>query len=147
MESEAVDEIEFESVQVPVYQGIDIQIHQMFPDLRETRIKHAAAADPVIVEVLSLKFLVGVAMPSDVWDTVPDKIFHSEIMNCRNVGSHIRKFLGSRSPVSAKSITSVSVSRLPTVIKNYGFHSEIRRNTALLFNRFGIYVLVELVPA
>ena len=147
MESETVDEIEFESVQVPVFQCIDIQIHEMFPDLRETGVKHAAAADTVIVEVFSLEFLVGVAVPSDVWDAVPDKIFHSEIMDCRNVCRHVRKFLCSRFPVSAKSITSVSVACLPSVIKNYGFHSEIGSDTALLFNRFGIYVLMELIPA
>ena len=53
----------------------------MFPDLREARVKHSAMAAPVIVEKLSLKLLVGVAVPSYVWETVPDKIFHSKVMN------------------------------------------------------------------
>ncbi len=147
MESETVDEIEFEAIQVPVFQCIDIQIHEMFPDFRETRVKHTAAVDMVIVEVLSFKFLVGVAVPSDVWNAVPDKIFHSEIMDCRNVCRHVREFLWIRFPVSAKSITSVSVACLPSVIENYGFHPETCSDTTFLFNRFGIYVLMELVPA
>ena len=49
MESETVDKIEFESIQVPVFQCIDIQIHEMFPDFRETK--------NVITAILLLFFL------------------------------------------------------------------------------------------
>ena len=49
MESETADKIEFESIQVPVFQCIDIQIHKMFPDFRETK--------NVIIAILLLFFL------------------------------------------------------------------------------------------
>ena len=57
----------------------------MFANLRETRIKNAAAHAMFVVEIFSLKLCVCLAVESDIRNAVPDHIFHPEFLHCGDV--------------------------------------------------------------
>ena len=147
VEAEHVDEVELESVDVPLAKRVFVDGDQKCADFRETRIEHIGVEPVNPGEKFAAETLQIPALLPDKRHRIPDQILHAELVNFRNMSAHVGEAVLRDLPVAAIGVTAVAVVGLPAVVDDDSFHPAGGGETALGLEFPVEQILVEAVPA
>ncbi|MNI69698.1 hypothetical protein D3C73_1254610 [compost metagenome] len=141
-----VNEIQLETVKVPIPDSLLIDAGQILPYIRVAGVCNPCTHSIIHIQQLILESFPGLTVLADERNRVPQHEFHSEIMNAANVSLQIWNFIRTHPPVPAIGVTPGLVRGLPTVIHNDRSAAHCCRQATIGFHCFRLQLLVEAVP-
>ena len=144
--AEAVDEIQFETVQPPAAGGLLISGNQITAHLRVSGIQNTGMQDRIVMQKHILKGIPHGGIFPHERNTVPDHTFHTQIVNVADVAGKVRELFRGRLPVPAEAISPVIIGGLPSVVYDNRLHSHFGGLPVFVQEKLIVHFLVIRIP-
>ena len=143
---EAVDEVQFEAVDVPIRESGAVFADDVFPDLGIARIQNPGSVIAVGLQHFILEMLVAHGVLPHKGNGVPQHDLHTDFVNLIRECPHIGEFFRRGDPVTAGAVHAALDGSVPSVVHDDGVAAQLVEVFALVEKRLGGDALVVGIP-